>query len=300
METKKNINGKTVADFNKSFARTFYLCLLKDRIVKKDSINVFSLSQEILPLYFYNSSSDFEITTNSLFNIDFGNFHKSYSTRIKLSDMREDGTDNKIEAWYNYIEFFTLQDMSLNAVVYSSSIEKQIKSIIFETNEKIREMEEVLEKHNKNLSKLNSRTKGEHLSRKEKISLVSQGLKEWLSTYKKWEKTKQSVYKKLSDLDEERIQIDMDFRQLINKVFLVLPSIVTESQNLYNANFVNICELLYMVAAIRLYDMSSVYLQELEYMDGAKMVTYKEFKNTQKEKDNIIQKIRNMANQLKK
>ena len=303
MKINGTINGQTVSDFNRSFARTFYLCLLKDRIVKKDSINVFSLSQEILPLFFYDSSSDFEITTISFFNINFGDFHKSYLTRIKLSDMREGGNDNKIEAWYNYIEIFALLDMSLNAAAYSSSMEKQIMSIIGETQEKIREIDEKIKKQKQNLSKLNSLTNNEHLSPdqlKETISLTSQAINEWQSTQSRLEEAKQFVSNKLSDLDEERIQIDMDFRQLINKAFQVLPHIVTETQNIYNANFSNICELLYMVAAIRLYDMSSVYLQELEHMDGAKMKTYIEFKKTQEEKNKMIQKIRNMSNQLKK
>ena len=298
------INGKSVADFNKSFARSFYLCLVKDRIVKKDSVNLFSLCQEILPMYFYDSSTDFEITKNSAFNINFGEFHKSYITRIKLSAMRESvgdskiGNDQRIEAWYHYIEFLTLLDVSLNSSMYASILEKQMQDIIVQTQDRVREIEENMRKQNNRLTKLDELTSKEELTSEqlsEAISLAVEGIKEWDSSNKQITNTKQYVVGELSNLVEERVQIDMDFRQLINKVFLVLPAIVTDTQNIYNADFNNICELLYMVAAVRLYDMSSVYLQELEYMDGAKMKTYVEFKKTQDEKNKMIQKIKDMA-----
>ena len=309
LETLKvgNVSGKSVADFNKSFARAFYLCMVKDRIVKKDSINLFSLCQKILPMYFYDSSTDFEITENSAFNINFGEFHKSYNTRIKLSDMRESagdskiGNDQRIEAWYHYIEFLTLLDISLNSTMYASNLESQVLSIIYQTQEQVREIEEKMRKQNNRLTKLNELTSKEKLTPEqlsEAISLAVEGIKEWDSSNKQITNTKQYVIGELSNLIEERVQIDMDFRQLINKVFLVLPAIVSDSQNIYNADFNNICELLYMVAAVRLYDMSSVYLQQLEYMDGAKMKTYVEFKKTQDEKTKMIQKIRDMASRI--
>ena len=84
--------------------------------------------------------------------------------------------------------------------------------------------------------------------------------------------------------------MDLDFQQLINKAYLVLPSVVAKAEGVYNTNFTNICELLYMVATIRLYDMSSVYLKGIENMDGAKMKTYKEFKKMQDERKKMLDK----------
>ena len=288
------VDGNWTMSFNRSFARTFYLCLLRDRIVKEDSINVFSLCQEILPLYFYDLSKNINITYNSKYNIIFGNFYKSYDTRIDLSTIREEGNAQKIETWYKFIEFFTYLDISLNAVSYTSSIDKQVLELISDTRSKIEVIENNMQKQNKKLSKLKYLTDKDSLSADqvmEAIVLAMNGFEEMVSVKGQLKNTTQFVSERLSKLEEERVQIDMEFRNMINNVFLVLPSIVTETPNVYNANFSNICELLYLVSAVRLYDMSSVYLKALENMDGAKMKTYIEFKKTQEEKTKMLHEI---------
>ena len=297
----ERIDGDWTGELNRSFARTFYICLLRDRIVKEDSANVFSLCQEILPLYFYDLSKHINITINSTYDINFGNFYKSYVTRIDLSKVLKEGYAQQIETWYNYIEFFTYLDISLNAESFSSSIDKQVMEIIADTRNKIEEIESNMRKQDNTLAKLKNLTNKDSLSAdqvKEAIGLAVEGLRDWTTTDKQIKNTGQFVSEKLSKLEVERIQIDMDFRNLINNVYQVLPSFVSETPNVHNANFSNICELLYMVATVRLYDMSSVYLQELEYMDGAKMKTYIELKKMQEETTKMLQEVRKMAKKL--
>lgn len=297
------IDGNWTAKINKSFARTFYLCLLRDRIVKEDTANVFSLCQEILPLYFYDLSKNINFNIKTNYNIKFGDFHKSYVTKIDLSNILKEGDAPKIETWFSYIEFFTLLDMSLNAESYSSSVEKQVLGIITDTQNMIENIEINMRKQDNILSKLKHLTDNENLSADqvlEAIKLAVNGYKEIVSVRGQLKNTSKSFSEKLSELKEERVQIDMDFRNMINNVFLALPSFVTETPSVYDANFTKICEFLYMVAAVRLYDMSSVYLQQLEYMDVEKMNTYAEFKKIQKEKAEMLNKISEKVKKITK
>lgn len=282
----QNINDSLVAAFNKEFARSFYLCILKDRILQQDSVNIFSLTQEMFLLYFYNAA-DFEHNvknTNTInFNSDYASYHRTYKSTYKASDLRKD----KVDSWYNYVCQLLYLDMTVNAENYTNNKKSRLINVL---NNLQNIHEDLKKKSNQNLDKML-----EILQKGNKIS--QEDIKEAIETYQNQltlaEDVKNQVNTQIDQVEIEKRKIDYDFQKLICDVFETLSYIVLSNQNIYNAGFVNICEQLYIVSTLRQYDeIAPIYMQQLEEMDNAKNGLYLELKKFQRKENEYLELVK--------
>ena len=86
--------------------------------------------------------------------------------------------------------------------------------------------------------------------------------------------------------------MDLDFQKIINDVFTTLSTVVSNLQNIYNSEFVDICEQLYLISVLRQYEIAPIYLQYLEQMDNSKNKIYLELKKMQEQEDSMIQEVK--------
>lgn len=270
------IDISQVIDFNKAFARSFYLCMLKDRIIRKDSVNIFNLTQEIVTLYFSNAGN-FDLTTNHTYNFNMGGYHKKFSSSFKASELR----NNTLDSWYNYIMMLLAMDMGPN-------VEKKVRHYTDVLND-VQSIHDRMREHRSNLQRMSK-----ILQKNDKLNLSD--IQEALDIYKKQleftDEIKEQTNTQIDRIDMEKRQMDLDFQEFINNVFTTLSTIVSNSQNIYNSEFVDICELLYMISVLRHYEIAPIYLQYLEQMDNSKNRIYSEFKKMQEQEDSLKQIIK--------
>ena len=121
-------------------------------------------------------------------------------------------------------------------------------------------------------------------------------IQEALDIYKKQleftDEIKEQTNTQIDRIDMEKWQIDLDFQEFINNVFTTLSTFVSNSQNIYNSEFVDICEQLYLISVLRQYEIAPIYLQYLEQMDNSKNRIYSEFKKMQEQEDSLKQIIK--------
>lgn len=277
----KPIDISQMVAFNKAFARSFYLLMLKDRIMQKDSVNIFNLTQEILTLYFYNAS-DYELTINSNTNINRGSYHKTYTAMIKASALR----NNTLDSWYNYVIMLLNMDMGSNAEEYVNN----------KTNRYMDVLNNLQSIHNKMNQDSNRNMQKMHklLQKGEKLNIDD--LKEALDIYKNQlnnaNDIKDQTNTQIDKIEYEKKQIDLDFQRLIDDVYTVLSHIVLNSSNIYNSEFVEICEQLYMISVLRQYEIAPIYLRYLEEMNQPKNKLYSEFRKLQEQEDSLKRRIK--------
>lgn len=277
----KPLNISQVIDFNKAFARSFYLCMLKDRIIRKDSINIFCLTQEIITLYFSNAGN-FELNKNPANNFNIGGYHKIFSPSFKASELR----NNTLDSWYNYIMMLLAMDMGANAEDF--------------VNKKVRHYTDILN----DVQSIHDRQNQEFQRNKQRVSKILQkgdklkpnDIQEFMSVYKKQLESvaeiKEQTQTQIDRIEVENRQMDLDFQKIINDVFTTLSTVVSNLQNIYNSEFVDICEQLYMISVLRQYEIAPIYLQYLEQMDNSKNKIYLEFKKMQEQEDSMIQEVK--------
>lgn len=293
------ITDALAAAFNKEFARSFYLCMLKDRIVQQDSVNIFSLTQEMFLLYFYDAA-DFEYTANTKNTINFkynlitggsnnsGNFHRIYKSTYTAADLRKD----KVDSWYNYVDQLFATDLAENAKNY----EKNINSRATNVQNNLQNIQNSLkQKSNQNLDKmLGIVQKGDKISQED----IKEAFKTYQNQLTFTEDVINQVNTQIDQIEIEKREIDGDFQKLIHDVFETLSYIVLNNQNIFNAEFVDICEQLYIVSALRQYEMAPIYMRQLEEMDNAKNGLYLELKKFHKGYFELIESSRNKINKL--
>ena len=270
------INISQMVAFNKAFARSFYLLMLKDRIMQKDSVNIFNLTQEILTLYFYDAG-DFELTTNSYTNFNTGRFHKNDSLTIKASGLRNDNLD----IWYNYVRMLLSMDMGSNVEEYANKKTSRYMDIL---NNLQSIHEKMNQDSNRNLQKMHKL-----LQKSEKLNIDD--LKEALEIYKNQLNNtnviKDQTNTQIDKIEYEKKQIDLDFQRLIDDVYTVLSHIVLNSSNIYNSAFIDICEQLYLISVFRQYEIAPIYLRYLEEMYQPKNKYFSEFRKLQEQEDSL-------------
>lgn len=246
-----------VVAFNKAFARSFYLCMLRDRIQKKDSVNLFSMVQEIVSLYFYDASN-INISVHIEQPLTIGNYRKMNTYSFKVSDLR----DNNLDSWRNYANMLLGYDISDNAIQYAKNKMDQF-DIFKEKYGKLNDDIRRIQKENK--SRFNS------VSSKEGIDKIN----DLIDVMKKNDDAINSANKDLRNLTDhievEKFEMDMCFRKLINDVFMTVTNVImNNTKTIYNSSFIDLCEQLYVLSIVRQYEMSPIYLQCLENMNNVK------------------------------
>lgn len=277
----KTLDIALVLAFNKAFARSFYSLMLKDRIIRNDSVNIFNLTQEILSLYFYDAG-DYELTTNSNSIINMGNFRKTIGSIFKVSDLRKTvDLGSSLEAWYNYVSMLLLMDIGSNAEDFYNNKVSRYTDIL----NNLQSIHEIMNlESERNLKKISELLrKGGNLN--------SDDLIEALNIYKRQldisNDIKQKTNTQIDRIEIDKRQIDLDYQKLINDVFTTLSLVASNSPNIYNSEFVDICEQLYLISVYRQYEIAPVYMQYLEEMDNAKNKLYIEFKKYQEKEDSL-------------
>ena len=256
--------------------------MLKERIIRKDSVNIFNLTQEIVTLYFSNAGNFDLIITNYSNNFNMGGYHKIFSYSFKASELR----NNTLDSWYNHIMMLLAMDMRANAEDF--------------VNKKVRHYTDVLN----DVQSIHDRMNREHRSNLQRMSKILQkndkldlsDIQEALGIYKKQleftDEIKEQTNTQIDRIDMEKRQMDLDFQEFINNVFTTLSTFVSNSQNIYNSEFVDICEQLYLISVLRQYEIAPIYLQYLEQMDNSKNRIYSEFKKMQEQEDSLKQIIK--------
>ena len=276
----RSISFSLVLAFNKAFARSFYLCMLKDRILQKDSVNLFNLPQEIVSLYFYDAGK-FELTTNSYTNFNMGNIKKTYFSTFRVSDLR----NNTIDSWYNYVNMLLGMDMGSNAKTFSDDKADRYWDIL--TN--LDSLYSKLNQNDRNLQEVSDLLqKGDKMEIDDFIKVLNlyKNQMDFTNDFR------EQINTHIDKIDIEKRLIDSDFQKLINNVFVALSHIVLNSQNIYNSEFVDICEQLYIISVLRQYEISPIYLQLLGEMYNTKNPIYQEFRNLQEQEESLKQKVR--------
>lgn len=261
------IDGNFVSDLNRIFARTFYLCMLKDRIIQKDSVNIFMLAEEILPLYFYDSVDNrMVLNINTDINIDSVNL--SYRSYIDTSELKE----KSINAWYDFANALMALDMNFNQERVKQTGKRQIDNA-----------KKVLEERNLLLKELNKNIKNKLVldTPSDIIKAYNQTLNDIQQTEDIIGNTNSMISEIVDSIGSEKLQMDIEFQTMINDMFESLSSGVLGSKNVYNSVFVNLCQDLYVVAALRQYETSDL-LHKLEKMNGANSQIFKQYRNLQK------------------
>lgn len=95
------IKEKEFTTFSKSLARTFYLCMLKDRINKKDSLELFEYPEHLLTLYFCNSFIGEYKTDYTYISLSNDTLKNIFKTPIDISRLKNmDGN-----MWYKTVKY---------------------------------------------------------------------------------------------------------------------------------------------------------------------------------------------------
>lgn len=284
----KSLDISQVVTFNKAFARSFYLLMLKDRILQKDSVNIFNLTLEILSLYFYDAGS-FKLTTNFNTNLNIGSFYKTYSSTIKTSDLRDNTSDLRnttLDSWYNYVIMLLNMDMGSNAEDYVRKKTRRYMDILNNLQSIHEKMNQDSDRNIKKMSTL--------LQKGDKLDIGD--LKEALDIYKKQldlaNDIKNKTNTQIDMIELEKKQIDLDFQRLIDDVYSTLSHVIMNSSNIYNSAFIGICEKLYLISELRQYEIAPVYLRYLEEMNQPKNKLYSEFRKSQEKEDSLKQAIK--------
>lgn len=279
----EKIDGKFVSDLNRNFARTFYLCMLKDRIIQRDSINIFMLVEEILPLYFYDAS-DISMALNINTNINIEGVNLSYRSYIATSELKEES----INAWYDFANALMALDMNFNQESFKQTRKKQIANATKVIEERYLLLKE-LNKNKENKFVLDTPS--------DIIRAFNQILKDIQQTNDVIGNTKSMITEIVDSIGSERLQMDIEFQTMINDMFGSLSSWVLGSQNVFNSFFVNLCQDLYVVAALRQYETSDL-LNELENMNSANSQIFKQYRNLQNLMESKKKEIRDELNKL--
>lgn len=281
MTPNDTIDSKKVVSFCKAFAKSFYLCMLKDRILQKDSVNIFSLTQEFLSLYFYNTAN-FELNTNQYTNCNINGSIIAYNYSYKVSELR----NNSIDAWHNYVNTLLTLDLSSNAESYSTSQEKHYQRILSKIDSIGNENSQKLKNSIQKLEQINK--KGANTN----VTDLKEALNIWKESIQSTKNTTDLVNNQIEQIEVQRNEADRAYRKLINDVFMALSNLAVQKNSIYSSQFQDICELLTLISELRQYDITPIYLKYLEEMDKARNPLYKEMKKNMDKRDEAINKIK--------
>ena len=282
------IDYKKVVLFYKVFAKSFYLCMLKDRILQKDSVNIFSLTQEFLSLYFYNTA-DFEININQNTNYNINGRIFSDKTSYKVSGLRE----NSIDAWHYYVSSLLAMELSSNAESYSTNKTNHYKGIIREIE---RIGSENSQKQKNRIHKLEQISKkGANISETD----LTEAIKNSIDILQSMKNTNDLVNNQIEQIEVQRNEADRAFRKLINDIFITLSKLVLKPEFIYSTQFKSICERLALISEFRQYDIAPIYFIYIEEMENAINPLYKEVKKMIDEENEKLDQIKNLWDKIK-
>jgi len=180
--------------------------------------------------------------------------------------------EKSINAWYDFANALMALDMNFNQERVKQTGKRQIDNA-----------KKVLEERNLLLKELNKNIKNKLVldTPSDIIKAYNQTLNDIQQTEDIIGNTNSMISEIVDSIGSERLQMDIEFQTMINDMFESLSSGVLGSQNVYNSVFVNLCQDLYVVAALRQYETSDL-LHKLEKMNGANSQIFEQYRNLQK------------------
>ena len=179
-------------------------------------------------------------------------------------------------------------DMGANAEDYVNKKEKKYTDVLNNIQSIHNRMNQESERNLQRMSML--------LKKRDKLKIDD--LKDALNIYKSQldlsNDIKEQTNTQIDRIKIENKQMDMDYQKLINDVFLTLSNVVLNSQNIYNSEFIDICEQLYLISVLRQYEIAPIYLEYLEQMDNAKNPIYREYRRMQELEDSLKQMVKDI------
>lgn len=256
-------DNDSLINFYRAFSRSFYLLLMKDMIIRDNSINIFFVSNYFYIPFFCNLSPDYfnlKITVNN-------------QQPVNLNDLR----DGSVDTWNNFVSLL----FGCHNAILTESVAK--KKILQYTN------------HTKKLKELgNDITTSSDSEYKDCLSQYLDYNNQAIKTYEDENdgKKKDAL---IADMPENRQaelkENDLLFEAFINKVFNTLSEIVLERTTIYNGIYINICEQLYLASLTRHYDITPKLATGMEEIYDKRTPFYKEFMQLQElEKKDIDDK----------
>ena len=290
------INASQCVSFNKAFAKTFYLWMIKDVIIQKDSVNIFSLIDNIPRLYYYDSLMPKYINENNNLSvkIDYPGFLISYNNSFTLSDLQA----NSIDAWHDYITMLFSIHLGILAPKYINSKDAHYANIadtIKKSYEKL--TTEITNALNEIKKQTNSPSKqvDTNSSLKEVLSVITKLITKTKIIENKFNNMKNNVTnikehtkKQISSVDKEKEEMEESFKNLINNVFSDLSEFVLKRNSIYNGEFIDICEQLYLVSVFHQFETSVMLAEYLDNMYNKRTPFYSVLQKTYKEENSII------------
>lgn len=281
---KYSIKSSDFVSFNRAFAKTFCLCMLKDRIIQKDSVHIFSLTNHIPRLFFYDSLMPKYVneTNNLSLNINYLGSPISFTSSFTLTDLQA----NSIDAWHNYVNMLLLMHLGTLSQEYVKSKNAQyadIANIVNKANEKLIK---VLSNYSTKAKQTDSPRKkiDNNISLKDALSVIVERDSIINSIENKHQmlqakvnNLKNNVKEQISSTEKEKEEMEESFKKLIIIVFSDLSEYVLNRNSIYNGGFIDICEQLYLVSVFHQFETSPIFAEYLEKMYDKRTPFYSVF-----------------------
>ena len=226
------VDKDEMVKFSKAFARTFYLCMMKELIQKGSVFDLVYLNQHLLFLYFYKSSSYGLWRLNYEVKDETGKV--LYNTTMSSDSLKKEN----IDYWYRYVRILATNDKTINRTYYFHKLER----ILAITRELDLEIE-----GEKQLNQL--------------LKVLTDEEKEgkYKATMKKFKDDLLASNKKEEDIYE-----------LVDTIYNVLPAIVENTYSVYNAELSDILGLMSASLASRLNQRTKKYYKDFLRIDSTK------------------------------
>lgn len=292
------LQDKHLVDFHKELARSFLLCLIKDRALHKDMPSMFTLSTTYMMAYFPDvplMGMTYEYTGSIDMNMQFINGKDSVSSHFKCKIDTSDILNKKLFAWYALFNGLCITDMGWNSI--------GLATFFNEGNDNIKQFYEFEKELKSNLSAFTLTNildkSADYVNHPELLNNVLRKFKEGRDpkTYEEW----LGRLDKLS-LSLNTLEVDRSLRTIKDSVFeKLIPIMINNPRGIYNNDFENICKNLLMVSAFRGNDIENDAAKLSEYFKVKnKLYDFTALTQTNKAICTIAQGKREVEEQLKK
>ena len=276
------IEDKHLVNFYRELSRSFFLCLMKDRIYQSDMPTMFTLASAYLYIFFQDVPS-MDYTMN--FNINT-TINGSDDSNLKYLVGTDDVLNRRLFAWYYLFNSLCQMDISCNNEIFTKRLELAVESMY--------KLNEIVDKYlfTEELAKYDKRINDKKFSVALRAFLIMEKLKsmsekereKYFKSYDEYLKYL-NEYNKTNSFAKSAIA-DSSFLNLKKNVLsVIIPLMKRNYAGIYNNAFENICKNLLLVSKFRYNNISAETDSLSKYFDKKNKLY-----NMVNESEQIIQK----------
>ncbi|MBO5180740.1 MAG: hypothetical protein J6B92_02490 [Paraprevotella sp.] len=251
------LEDEHLVDFHRELSRSFFLCLVKDRVLHSDMPAMFTLAKIYLMTFFtsvpaMNLGIHCSVSNNIVSNID------TIISKSGYTIYSNDIVNRKIFAYYDLFNMLCTMDMEYNndtfLRIYSGK--NQSDSLIYYgiKLKEILEKQQISNTHFKSLKKTFDNEIGKKDSLSAVLSLLGNALEEESQIRSELKIMNDSISLYLDKIGKpiKFLAVDQSLKHVTDTVFNTLSPIMEKHPNgIYNNAFENICKNIILVTAIR-------------------------------------------------